>query len=421
MVALTNSVEKCSLQYHLSPDTEHTVYEAEITGLLLDLHLLSLLKSSPHSPVVIGSDSQATICALLNQKPHPAHHLLDQVHTSAEWLHATHYKLRHPSTPLSTKQLREEYTQDIINLQVHWTLGHVDFPPNERADEIAKSAASGMSSHPNLLPLLLCKKPLPHSILALRHTNLTQPHPKWKQWWKRSPRHRFASHIDNSLPSNTYLKLTNNLDCNQSALLTQLRTSYSPLNQHLFHICHSETPVCSHCWGITPETVTHYLLQCLHYQHECHILRRKLKRKADSLSFLLSDSAATLPLLTFIHSSKHFASAPPPTTWCISPSSPMSCPLLGPQLSSALLLTSFQLLRHTPLSCSTQTPCTIPQVPVTISTTHTSLHHQVLSTLGRNRGARSKTAWKGRLVSSTRNPYQQFHGWGGGFCGSCSH
>jgi len=109
-VFYVNSVEKRSLQYHLSSDTEHTVYEAEITGLLLALHLLSLLKSSPRSPVVIGSDSQATIHALLNQKPHLAHHLLDQVHTSAEWLHATHYKLRHPSTPLLTKQLCEEYT-----------------------------------------------------------------------------------------------------------------------------------------------------------------------------------------------------------------------------------------------------------------------------------------------------------------------
>jgi len=46
-VLYVNSVEKCSLQYHLSSDTEHMVYEVEITGLLLALHLLSLLTSSP--------------------------------------------------------------------------------------------------------------------------------------------------------------------------------------------------------------------------------------------------------------------------------------------------------------------------------------------------------------------------------------
>jgi len=138
-VLYINSMEKCSLQYHLDPDTEHTVYEAEITGLLLALHLLSSLRSSPHSPVVIGSDSQATIHVLMNQRPHPAHHLLDHVHTSAEHLHATHYKLRHPSTPLSAKQLHADYQCDILDLQIHWTSGHVDFPSNKHADVITKS------------------------------------------------------------------------------------------------------------------------------------------------------------------------------------------------------------------------------------------------------------------------------------------
>ena len=211
-----------------------------------------------------------------------------------------HYKLRHPSTPLSTKQLHEEYMQGVINLQVHWTPGHINFPPNECTNKITKSAASGMSSHPHLLPSLLRKKSLPHSILAIHHTNLTQLRLKWKQWWKKLPHYRFASHIDNSLLLNTYLKLINNLDHSQYALLTQLHTSHSPLNQHLFCIHCSETPVCPHCQGIISETVTHYFLQCPYYQFKCHILHHKLKHKADSLSFLLSDSTATLLLLTFI-------------------------------------------------------------------------------------------------------------------------
>ena len=108
-VLYINSTERCSLQYHLGPDTEHTVYEAEIAGLLLALHLLSSLMSSPRSPVIIGLDSQAMIQALMNQRSHLAHHLLDHIHTLAEHLHATHYKLRHPSTPLSAKQLRADY------------------------------------------------------------------------------------------------------------------------------------------------------------------------------------------------------------------------------------------------------------------------------------------------------------------------
>ena len=156
------------------------------------------------------------------------------------------------------------------------------------------------------------KKPLPCSIPALHHSNLSSLRRKWRRRWKNSPRYRSASRIDDSLPSNSYIKLIDTLDRNQSALLTQLRTGHSPLNQHLFRIRRSETPTCPHCRGITPKTVKHFLLHCPHYQHERHLLRRKLRRNADSLPFLLSDATATLPLLKFIHATKRFARTPPP-------------------------------------------------------------------------------------------------------------
>jgi len=57
---------------------------------------------------------------------------------------------------------------------------------------------------------------------------------------------------------------------------------------------------------LTVETVGHYLLQCLHYQHERHTLRRKLKRSANSLSFLLSDVSSSKPLIKYILATKRF-------------------------------------------------------------------------------------------------------------------
>ncbi|KAF5367638.1 hypothetical protein D9615_010583 [Tricholomella constricta] len=86
-VLFVNGIEKASLKYHLGPITKHTVYEAEIVGLTLGLHLLTSTSRQLHSITAIGSDSQATIKALGNQKPHPAHYLLDHVHTAAEKLH----------------------------------------------------------------------------------------------------------------------------------------------------------------------------------------------------------------------------------------------------------------------------------------------------------------------------------------------
>ena len=61
-------------------------------------------------------------------------------------------------------------------------------PRAERADELAKSAASGASSASRLLPRFLRKQPLPHSIPAIRHIHLTQLCRSWKRRWKKSPR-----------------------------------------------------------------------------------------------------------------------------------------------------------------------------------------------------------------------------------------
>ncbi|KAF8057556.1 hypothetical protein FPV67DRAFT_1391882, partial [Lyophyllum atratum] len=146
-VLFVNGAEKSSLQYHLGPITHHTVYEAEIVGFTLALHLLSKLGRQLTSLTVIGSDSQAAIRALNNQRPHPAHYLLDRVHSAAEHLHMK---------------------QDRLINAIIWTPGHMEFDPNERADEIAKEAAQGTSSPSELLPAYLKRKPLPASIPALR-------------------------------------------------------------------------------------------------------------------------------------------------------------------------------------------------------------------------------------------------------------
>ncbi|KAF5386072.1 hypothetical protein D9615_002179 [Tricholomella constricta] len=262
---------------------------------------------------VVICDSQATIRALRNQKPHPAHYLLDHVHTAAEKLHVKQDRIARASERRAALRRGNPWTdrsRRVIDLQIHWTPGHVDFGPNERADEIAKSAAQGSSSPPSTLPVYLRHKALPISIPALRQEHLANLQKRWKQRWKKSPRYPVIHAIDKSLPSRKFLKLVASLDRRQSALIAQLRTGHSPLNQHLFRIHRSETPSCPHCQGITPETVRHFLLVCPHYQFERHHhLRRNLRRKAESLSHLLSSPDALKHLLRFIHATKRFKSA----------------------------------------------------------------------------------------------------------------
>jgi ribonuclease HI len=298
------------LRVHLGSSLEHTVYEAEGVGLVLGLHLLNGLSHHLTQTTLLGTDSQAIISALNNQKSHSGQYILDAIHQSAEHLHAKQDQLFNREERQRAIEAGETWSgrkRGVIDLQIHWVPGHCDFEPNERADEEAKKAARGDSSDTKSLPASL-RKCLPLSISALRQAHNAKILKRWKRRWKLSPRHSTHKAIDSSAPSKKYLRLIKNIDHRQASILCQLRTGHIGLNQHLFRIRRSEMPSCPHCQGITVETVKHFLLDCPQYARKCHELRVKLRRNADSLSFLLSDPTATLPLLKFVHTTGHFKS-----------------------------------------------------------------------------------------------------------------
>ncbi|KNZ79417.1 hypothetical protein J132_10227 [Termitomyces sp. J132] len=135
-VLYINGDEVSHLKYHLGSGAEHMVYEVEIIGLSLGLHILQGLNRKLLGLTMCGSDSQATLRALNNQRPHPAHYLLD----------------------------RNQFIAQTCS-------SHKGFSPNERADTLAKEAATGLLSPWNLLPASLHLKPLPISIPALRQAD----------------------------------------------------------------------------------------------------------------------------------------------------------------------------------------------------------------------------------------------------------
>ena len=144
-----------ALQVYLGTAKEHTVYEVEGVGLILGLHLLNSLSRWLTHTTVMGTDSQAVIKALQNQRSHSGHYLLDAIHLSAERLHVKQDGLinsdeRHQV--LADGQCWKGSTKGIVDLQVHWVPGHCDFGPNERANEEAKQAAQGSSSEARFIP-----------------------------------------------------------------------------------------------------------------------------------------------------------------------------------------------------------------------------------------------------------------------------
>jgi ribonuclease HI len=298
------------LRVHLGSALEHTVYEAEGVGLLMGLHLLNGLNRQLTHTTVLGTDNQAVIKALGNQKSHAGQYILDAIHKSAEQLNVKQDRLINRDDRIRTLEAGDNWEgrkRGVIDLQIHWVPGHHDFEPNEKADEEAKKAAKGDSSDVKMLPPLLRKR-LPLSISALRQENMAKLSKRWTRRWKSSARESLLKTIDNTAPSKKYLRLIKDLDRRQASLLFQLRSGHVGLNHHLFRIHRSETPSCPHCRGITVETVRHFLLDCPQYVRERHELRVKLRRNSDSLSFLLSSPVATLPLLKYVHATGRFKS-----------------------------------------------------------------------------------------------------------------
>jgi len=278
-----------TLHYHLGSADEHTVYEAECIGIVLALHMLiNDTRSRFPNKVLIGSDNQAAILGLRNQRPHPGHWILDLVLALAHKLK----NKRRNTTILFT-----------------WVPGHLGFEPNEVADEEAKRAARGETSNRSSLPKQLRGGEIPCSVSAMRQAHKTALEKRWLRTWKSSPRYMKLRDIDKSsstIKTKSYLKLVSSLNRAQVSILTQLRTGHIGLNVHLFRIGRSGTPSCPHCGGITVESIRHFLFHCPRYAQARQVVRRKLKRDANCLPFLLNQAQALKPLMKYIHATKRF-------------------------------------------------------------------------------------------------------------------
>ena len=237
--------------------------------------------------MVVGTDSQAVIKALPNQRSHPGHYLLDAIHLSAERLHAKQDGLidsKERCQILADGHQWKGKTKGIDDLQLHWVPGHCDFGPNTIANKEAKQAAQGSSSKARFLLRLLRKKLL-LSVSTLHQENNEKLKKRRQRHWKNSERENLLRTINNSAPSKKSLCLILGLDRHQASLLFQLCSGHIGINQHLFCICKAESPACPKCQGVTVESVKHFLLDCLHCKNEWHTLQRKLCRNAGSLFF----------------------------------------------------------------------------------------------------------------------------------------
>ena len=276
------------LHFHLGPEAEHTVHEAEMVGLLLAIHLIST-ENRAAKTCSIAVDNQAAIRAFDSDLRRPGHHLAREVLKIAN-------------------RLQKRKNMRGYKLTIRWAAGHSGIVGNERADTEAKKAASGKQSDIKHLPAYL-RKPLLINPAALKRSHGDALKMRWKADWTTSVRGKKMLHTDSTTPSTKFLRTISspNLSRNEASKIAQLRLGHIPLNEYLHRFKRVDKANCPAC-GADVESITHFLLNCPMYAHERWALARQVRsmRKNMTLATLLGEPELAAPLAKYIHSTGRF-------------------------------------------------------------------------------------------------------------------
>jgi ribonuclease HI len=275
----------------LGTDSQHTVYEAELVGILLGLHLIKTERRC-RVECVLGADNQAAIHALHSELTNPGQYL------AAECLR-------------TIAQIRRTRKSHKFKLTVRWMAGHSGIKGNEKVDKEAKRAAEGHASDKANLPSFL-RKQLKISTSAVKQKYNERTTDKWKAEWQASDRFRRFKAPDILSPSSSkYLKLISKpgISRQTASLIFQLRVGHAPLNNYLHRFKKVDSPRCPAC-GEGKETVEHFIKRCPSYAHERWALMKHYRLSDPNMEDILSNPETIIPLVNFIEATGRFKDPP---------------------------------------------------------------------------------------------------------------
>ena len=283
------------LHIHLGPESEHTVHEAELAGMLLGMHLISMEKRG-NTTFALGVDNQAAIRAFNSTMRRPGHHLAREIIRIAN-------------------MLSKQNTRNAYKLTLHWTAGHEGLEGNELADKEAKRAAEGLTTDKPLLPPYL-RKPLLINPAAVKRLHNDILMSKWTKTWRESDRGRRYTRLEESTPSKKLLNLSKHPELSRAdaSRIAQFRLGHAPINEYLKRIGRVDSARCPAC-SEDVETAEHFLLRCENYAHERWALARHASklRKPMTIQTLLGHPEMTIALAKYIKATSRFKDTLPTT------------------------------------------------------------------------------------------------------------
>ncbi|PPQ82122.1 hypothetical protein CVT24_012427 [Panaeolus cyanescens] len=261
--------EECAREgYVLGRASRHTVLEAELTGILLAMHMLAGAEMEEGNTASIYTDSQEAIQRIRDRSRKTGQKLVEAIYHTARGIKGV--------------------------VKIRWVPAHDGVAGNERADRLVKEIEEG-KTEPSIwedLPTYL-QHETPINADAEKESYKKELERMWNERWGRKEKRRRGDCMEEEVPLKEFHKAAKGLTRAQTSMIIQARSDHLPLNARLFMINKSNTSKCPRCTELrggmrAEENVQHVVYECKGHRR----IRRELWKAVGKINASIREMTA---------------------------------------------------------------------------------------------------------------------------------